>query len=223
MVRRPRKNRTGIRLASFRRGLLQWYAAYGRKFPWRKTTASLYIKILSEILLQRTRAETVAAFLPAFTIRFSSWSSIASARRGEIARHLKPIGLWRQRSKSLVKLATVLASRNGRFPRTRNEIESLPGVGQYIANAVLLFCYAEPQPLLDVNMARVLERYFGPRRLADIRYDPDLQFLALSVVRCENPVTLNWALLDLATLVCRPKRPLCAQCPVSRGCRFPPG
>jgi hypothetical protein len=59
--------------------------------------------------------------------------------------------------------------------------------GQYIANAVLLLCHGEPQPLLDVNMARVLERVFGPKKLADIRYDPYLQQLAMRIVQCKKP------------------------------------
>ena len=44
-----------------------------------------------------------------------------------------------------------------------------------VANAILLVCHEQPEPLLDSNMARVIERVFGPRKLADIRYDPYLQ------------------------------------------------
>ena len=93
-------------------------------------------------------------------------------------------------------------------------------VGQYIASAVLLFCHDQPEPLLDVNMARVLERYFGPREFADIRYDPYLQSLARKVVSCRRPAQMNWAILDLAALVCRTHSPRCGECPVAKGCRY---
>jgi A/G-specific adenine glycosylase len=155
----------------FRSKLLEWYCASGRNFTWREKRIPIYQKVIAEVLLQRSRAETIAAFYPAFITRFPSWASLASTTEEEIAEFLKPIGLWRRRASSLLKLATEMKRRNGKFPRTRGEIETLPGVGQYIANAVLMFVHGEPQPLLDVNMARVLERYFKPRTLADIRYE----------------------------------------------------
>lgn len=113
-----------------------------------------------------------------------------------------------------------MARRNGRFPRDRQEIEGLPGVGQYIANAIQLFCHGEPMPLLDVNMARVLERYFRPRQLADIRYDPYLQELSLRIVNCNDPQQMNWAILDFAGIICKVKDPKHEICPLSKGCFF---
>jgi A/G-specific adenine glycosylase len=110
--------------------------------------------------------------------------------------------------------------KNGRFPKTRDELEVLPGVGQYIANAILLFCHGEAQPLLDVNMARVLERVFGPRKLADIRYDPYLQELAFNVVQCKKARELNWAILDLAATICPARNPRCNICPLEPICNW---
>jgi A/G-specific adenine glycosylase len=130
------------------------------------------------------------------------------------------LGLWKRRSSSLLYLAREVAKRNGRFPKTREEIESLPNVGQYIANAVLLFCHGEPQPLLDSNMARVLERFFGPRKLADIRYDPYLQALAKACVEGEAPVLMNWGILDFAALVCTQRLPRHDVCTLSKYCYF---
>jgi A/G-specific adenine glycosylase len=111
-----------------------------------------------------------------------------------------------------------MSKTNGRFPEERRDIEALPGIGQYIANAVLLFCHDMPQPLLDVNMARVLERVFGPRQLADIRYDPYLQKLSEKVIKCETADELNWAILDLAATICLPRRPRCNDCPLVSMC-----
>lgn len=204
----------------FRRSLLCWFADWGRKFPWRKASASNYEHVIAEVLLQRTRAETVASFFPQFVQEFPSWKRLSSASVSRLQGCLQPIGLWRRRATSIRTLAREMAKRRGRFPKDRDEIEALPGVGQYIANSVLLFQYGEPQPLLDVNMARVIERYYGPRRLADIRYDPYLQSLSRSIVRCLDPVSVNWALLDLATLICKRDRPLCQECPVAAGCRY---
>src|SRR5205823_13691377 len=105
---------------------------------------------------------------------------------------LRPLGLWKRRAASVLALARVMNARGGQFPRERVDIEKLPGVGQYIANAICLFAMKQAEPLLDVNMARVLERCFGPRRLADIRYDPHLQEVARLIVSGAHSVHVNW-------------------------------
>lgn len=203
-----------------RRQLLPWYADHGREFPWRRRSASKYSQIVAELLLQRTRAETVASFFPQFIKDYPSWDALASASLSRLQTYLRPIGLWRRRALSMQALAAEMSRRRGRFPRNRDEIEKLPGVGQYIASSILLFCYGEPEPLIDVNMARVLERVYGPRRLADIRYDPYLQALARAVVNCEQPKEVNWATLDLAALICDIRTPRCELCPLSRLCSY---
>ncbi len=204
----------------FRARMLAWYRQHGRSFPWRKRSASNYNKIIAEVLLQRTRAETVAQFFPIFLTRYPSWSQLATADEDELIALIRPVGLWRRRSKSLISLATEIAKRNGRFPKDRQQIEALPGVGQYIANSILLLCHDSPEPLLDTNMARVLERYFGPRKLSDIRYDPYLQRLAKMVVDCPDAVVLNWAILDFAARTCSLRIPKCCQCSLASGCSF---
>ena len=204
----------------FRARMLEWYGQHGRSFPWRKRSASNYNKIIAEVLLQRTRAETVAQFFPMFLTRYPSWSQLATADEDELIDLIRPVGLWRRRSKSLISLATEMAKRNGRFPKDRQQIEALPGVGQYIANSILLLCHDSPEPLLDTNMARVLERYFGPRKLSDIRYDPYLQRLAKMVVDCPDAVVLNWAILDFAARTCLSRSPKCGQCALASECNF---
>ena len=204
----------------FQDSLLNWYRAHGRNYPWRNPSATNYIRIVCEVLLQRTRADTVARFTPSFLRKYPSWRKLASATKGQLQEDLKPIGLWRQRASSLSRFAKSMSQRNGRFPKARPEIESLPSVGQYISNAILLFCYHQPEPLLDSNMARVLERHFGPRSLADIRYDPYLQALSKKLVTCNDPISLNWAILDLAALICTKSKPNHLTCPISQTCQY---
>ena len=204
----------------FRARMLEWYMQHGRSFLWRKRSASNYNKIIAEVLLQRTRAETVAQLFPSFLARYPSWSLLATANEDELIPLIRPAGLWRRRSRTLISLATEMSKRNGRFPKCREQIEALPGVGQYIANSVMLLCHDRPQPLLDTNMARVLERYFGPRKLSDIRYDPYLQRLAKMVVDCRDAVVLNWAILDFAARSCSIRFPKCGRCPLASECRF---
>jgi A/G-specific adenine glycosylase len=204
----------------FQAAILDWYPIHGREFPWRRSRLSPYKLIVTEILLQRTRAETVASFYDEFFRHFPSWSALAQASEAAIGIHLRPIGLWRRRAIGLSRLAGALAPRRGQVPRDRSKVEELPAVGQYIANAIKLLVHGQPAPLLDGGMARLLERHFGPRQLADIRYDPYLQTLAHDIVAHANSVELNWALLDIAAVICHRKQPACRLCPVQHTCRF---
>jgi A/G-specific adenine glycosylase len=203
----------------FQHAILEWYRSNGRKFYWRNKGLSNYQLVIAEVLLQRTKAETVAAFYPSFIQEFPNWKSLANASLKKIAKHLKPIGLYTQRSVRLRNLAIEMVKRNGRLPKDRHELESIPFMGQYIANAVELVIFNQASPLVDVNMSRVLERFFGPRKLADIRYDPYLQKLSYKIVEHESAKEINWAILDFAALICRPK-PLCDVCPLRSKCCY---
>lgn len=188
------------KIKQFQKDILKWYKKHGRKFPWRNKSATNYHRIISEVLLQRTRAETIGKFFPIFIKKYPSWKKLAEASVKQLEKDLKPIGLQKQRSVRLHAFAKEMAKRNGRFPSKREDIDKIPFVGQYIGNAIEMFVFNRPRPLLDVNMARVLEKYFGKRKLADIRYDPFLQELCLSVVTSKKCKEINWAILDYSAI-----------------------
>jgi len=201
-----------------RRRLVAWYEQHGRQLPWRTPDAGVYQQVVAEVLLQRTQASTVGRFFDAFFERFRSWDDINSAPDELLESVLRPIGLWRRRAIALKALAREMVARKGHFPGSRGELETLPAVGQYVASAVLVFAQGRPEPLLDSNMARVLDRVFEPRRLVDIRYDPRLQGLARLLVRSREPARINWAILDLAASHCCPRSPRCNGCPLEVRC-----
>ena len=208
------------RIALFRNEITTWFRTNQREFPWRKPSATSYEQVISEILLKRTQAEMVARFLPSFLITYPSWEVLSSERTDMLEQRLKPLGLAATRSKALSRLATEIEERQGEFPKTRKELEKLPGVGPYVASAVLLFCFGEREPLLDTNMARILERVFGPRMLADLRFDPYLRQLSKSIVDVKDSIHVNWGIIDFAALICKRANPRCLSCPLARFCRF---
>ena len=198
----------------------EWFVLNGREFPWRKPDTTDYEKIVTEILVQRTKAETVASIYKSFFKRFSGWESMDGATIEEIQEYLKPLGIWRRRSTILKNLSHEMVKRDAVFPSCRKEIDNLPGVGQYVGNAIELFAHGRALPLLDTNMARVIERVLRPRKLADIRYDPWLQAVCKEAVSFRNPVEINWAFLDVGGALCKPKNPNCQECPLSSCCSF---
>ncbi len=201
----------------FRKKLQNWYNPNHRSFLWRESTDA-YVICVAEIFLQQTTASKVVDIIEQFTKKFSSWDAIAAASIEEIETTIHPLGLFRRRAQTLHKLANALAKRRG-LPRTRRGLESLPGIGQYIANVLLVVLQHKREPFLDVNMSRVLERFFGPREMADIRDDPYLQVLARKVVNVKDTLSANWAILDFAALVCTKRRPRCTNCPLLERCQ----
>lgn len=145
-------------IAVFQKKILSWYRISGRNFPWRNNHLGCYRKIVTEVLLQRTRAELVAVLHPEFFRVYPNWRALAQAEYSSLCQILRPFGLWRKRADVLKQLAIEMVARAGRFPRSRSDLELLPGVGPYIASSVILLCHDEVAYLLDVNMARVLER-----------------------------------------------------------------
>ena len=214
--RRIRKSK----IEFFQENILKWFEENGREFPWRKKRLTSYQKVIAEVLLQRTRAETIAKFYKSFLNKYPNWESLNKTRTKTLERVLIPIGLYRQRSVLLKKLAKEMVKLNSRLPKNKKQIEKLPFAGQYITNAILQYVYHKPAPLLDVNMARVLERFFGKRKLSDIRYDPYLQNLAWKVVNHENSKKINWGVLDFAALTCTSQNPNCCSCNLRKKCFF---
>jgi A/G-specific adenine glycosylase len=208
------------KLTRLARDLRAWAEVSGRRFPWRDEDAGTYERIAVEVLLQRTTATAVSNFYRAFFKRFPDWQSLAVAEPADLEEFLRPLGLWRRRAASILGLAKYADKTGGRFPADPALHAEIPAVGQYVSNAVLMFQHGRPAPLLDVNMARVIERFVRPRRLADIRYDPWLQAAAAWLVRGHEPSKTNWAVLDFAAVTCKAKNPACPGCPVRSRCEY---
>jgi len=220
MVARARKTPQGEHeMPWFRRRLLKWYSENGRSFWWREPERTPYEVLVAEILLQRTNASKVASFIPAFFEQYPSAESLVRAKDEALRSLLRPLGLWRAKTRTLIAAAEVLVA-SPRFPASRECLESLRGVGQYTASVMLSTFWGRPEPFLDVNMARVLRRFFDLKPAKSIRHDRNLQGLARQVVHSKNPSALNLAILDLSALLCRPK-PRCESCPLAARCGWP--
>ena len=203
------------------RRLLSWFDDYGRQLPWRHSTMEPWQVLVVEILLQQTRAERIGAFVPAFLNDFPSLRALAETDKPTLAGRLATLGLQNRRAGRLIALAGVLLARDGRIPNTKPELELLPGVGPYVAAAYMSTVLEKPEPMVDVNMARLIERLYGPRTLADIRHDPHINGIAHRLIHLAvRPKELNWAVLDLGAAHCKARSPSCRGCPLLEVCPF---
>jgi A/G-specific adenine glycosylase len=210
------------RISWLRRRLLCWFARNGRSFPWREAGRTPYEVVVAEILLQRTTAAGVARTYAGFVERFPSWVALAQSPLEELENALRPLGLWRQKALAFQQLARSIEMNGGVVPRTRKELERLRGIGPYTASAVLAIVYGRAEPLLDVNMARLLGRFLGPSSGIEVSPRRILFALALRLVRGKRHLEVNWAALDFGALVCRARSPLRARCQYARSRQLQP-
>ena len=195
--------------------LLNWYDSNARTLPWRGTRDPYRIW-LSEIMLQQTRAGTVERSYARFLERFPDVFALAAAPQDAVLKLWEGMGYY-SRARNLHAAAKCVAARGGAFPDTVEGLMELPGVGPYAARAIASIAYDLPVPALDSNQMRVLSRCFAVERV--LRTPFDLEREALSCIDRARPGDYNQALMDLGSAICTPKRPKCAQCPLSPICR----
>lgn len=211
--------------------LVAWHQEYRRDLPWRKDAGGQnapagqrdpYAVWVSEIMLQQTRAEVVAAYYERWMQRFPTVSSLASADLQEVLKRWEGLGYY-ARARNLHSAAqTIMQRHGGAFPKARDELLALPGIGDYTVGAILSIAYNIPEPLLDGNVKRVLAR------LTDLDQPIDqpavLRLLwqqARRVVEAAKPGAAgacNEAIMELGALVCTPQSPRCLLCPLQDLC-----
>jgi A/G-specific adenine glycosylase len=199
--------------------LLKWFRKHGRNYPWRRKRDPYHV-LMAEIMLQRTKADQVMPVYRSFLRKFPDPYVLADATSKEIGDVFAKLGL-RWRAKKVKKLARALIlQHNGRIPDSREKLLSLPGVGEYTADAVLCFAYGKDVAVIDANVCRVIERVFGIKSCGEARRDPQFRQIAQRLVPPKRAREFNWAIIDLAALVCTPRNPKCAECPLRKLCSF---
>lgn len=203
----------------FSKILLGWYNANQRPLPWRKTQDP-YAIWLSEIMLQQTQVATVIPYYHRFLKLFPDIKSIANAPEQDLLQAWAGLGYY-NRIRQFQKAAQKIAFKwQGRIPSTKEELQTLPGLGDYTAAAVASIAFCEPVAVVDGNVMRVLSRLFcyseDISKAAAKKY---FQEKALSLLDPKNPGDFNQAMMELGATLCTPQKPKCLLCPVQKFCK----
>jgi len=198
--------------------IIEWYHKHGRDFPWRHTKAPYRIMI-AEFMLHRTKAEQVVPVYLSFIQQYPDVKSLAMADHEEIKKVTEHLGLhWRSRH-FIVAARYVVEKLNGQYPDDYNELRKIPGVGEYIAGAILTVCFNKPAPVVDSNIARFINRFWNLGLKGEIRRKKQIVKIAGELFNLKNPGKFLFATVDFTSLICKPYNPDCFKCLLKNVCK----
>jgi len=131
--------------------------------------------------------------------------------------YIKTIGLYNSKAKNIIATCRALVSEyGGEVPRTREALESLPGVGRKTANVVLNTAFGEATIAVDTHIFRVANRTgLAPGKTPRAVEDKLLKFIAPEYVRNAH----HWLIL-LGRYVCKARVPACPTCAIADLCEY---
>lgn len=199
--------------------LLDWYHHNRRDLPWRHTRDPYHI-LVSEIMLQQTRAETVKPYYARFLTELPTVQALAEAPEDLILKLWEGLGYY-SRVRNLQKAARAVTDRHGGvIPADYDELLSLPGVGRYTAGAVGSIAYDLPVAAVDGNVLRVTARVMGDD--SDVLNDATRKRMEAAITPCvptPGAGDFNQSLIELGALICLPgSNAKCHECPLQLLC-----
>ncbi|KAF8313134.1 DNA glycosylase, partial [Clavulina sp. PMI_390] len=219
-----------------RQGLLDWFerVKHSRGMPWRgdydpslspeDQTQRAYEVLVSEIMLQQTQVATVIPYYKKWMEAFPTIQSLAEADIEAVNQRWKGLGYYSRAARLLAAAKQVVNEMNSQFPSTSAEMQKgLPGVGRYTAGAVASIVFNEHTAAVDGNVQRLFSRLLAlhaPLKGNKAKQGLEVVWNAAEELVQGVPVagSLNQALIELGSTVCKPTNPACGSCPLRNSC-----
>ncbi len=209
----------GLEDAPIGLALVEWFRQNQRPLPWR-LTYDPYAVWISEIMLQQTRMAKVIPYFERWMERFPDVQAVAEAPLDELLHAWEGLGYY-GRVRHLQRAAEkIMALYGGRIPPDEKALRDLPGIGEYTAAAIASLAFGRDVPVLDGNAERVTSRlldWAGP--VKDARTKKAFRNILHRWMPAGRAREFNQAVMELGSVICTPKRPRCASCPVAAWCR----
>jgi A/G-specific adenine glycosylase len=171
-------------------------------------------------MLQQTRVGTVIPYYERFLALFPDIVSLSNAPLDQVYKAWEGLGYY-SRARNLVNGASYCALNfGGILPDSKALLLKIPGIGAYIAAAILSMAFGKCEPSIDGNLIRVISRL----KTLDVTpgapgtYE-QIYTEALSLMAGKRPGDFNEAMMDLGATICTPRSPNCAVCPVAAICQ----
>lgn len=190
------------KIQDFYHFLIKWGVGHHRNFLWRNKPTP-YCVLIAELFLQRTNADQAEKQYRLFLGKYKSFKALDHVTSRELKKILEPLGLHK-RIKIFKKLIAVINRRyGGRIPDGYRELMGLPGIGDYTANAVLLFAHNQRRGLVDTNTIRIFSSLLKKKitreegKHSTLIRECSEYFSSLG----KDPKKSNWLLLDYGALI----------------------
>ncbi|MDC3108117.1 A/G-specific adenine glycosylase [Paracoccaceae bacterium] len=214
-----------IEMALISKIILRWYVKNGRVLPWRVSPKDLesgqtpdpYKVWVSEIMLQQTTVKTVIPYFQKFIETWGCIDKLSQANEDEVLAFWAGLGYY-ARGRNLLRCAKELRNKfDSKIPNDKKKLLSLPGIGEYTASAIRSIAFGEKEVVIDANIERVICRLFKIERPIK-QSKKNIRECASQLFPKFRSGDLAQALMDFANTICKPKKPFCAQCPISKSC-----
>jgi endonuclease III len=167
------------------------------------------------VLSAQTTDRRVNAARPAIFAAYPTPAAMAAAPRDHLELLLGPLGFFRQKTETLLKLSAALVERfDGEVPRTLEELVTLPGVGRKTANVVLGNAFDIPGITVDTHFGRLVRRLGWTEETDPVKVEHEIGALFPK----RDWTMLSHHLIWHGRRRCHAKKPACGACPVARWC-----
>jgi A/G-specific adenine glycosylase len=176
---------------------------------------------ISEIMLQQTQVATVVDYFQRWLLRFPDVAALAAADEQDVLEAWAGLGYYSRARNVLATARKVMERHGGRFPWRREDLLDLQGVGEYTAGAIASLAYNLPEPILDGNLVRVFSRLYGLDFLPDSKAGKAVYWELARTwanAHAQDVAAVNEGLMELGALICVPRNPDCARCPLTPDC-----
>ena len=201
--------------------ILNWYDLNKRTLPWRKNVSQSkkhYYTLVSEFMLQQTQVVTVIPYFNRFINKIPNLKKLSKIPDRELIKLWEGLGYY-SRVRNLKKTAKIIINKyHGKIPNNYEDLISLPGIGNYTANAILAIAFNKSYIPLDGNIERVLKRYLYLKKDKEIQKENLIEKKSIFGIS-SRASDYAQALMELGAMICKPKNPECSKCPISKNCK----
>ena len=168
-------------------------------------------------MLQQTQVTTVVPYFNNFMKYIPNIEVLAKIKEDKLLKYWQGLGYY-SRAKNLKKSAKIIVKNyNGRLPQKFEELKKLPGIGDYTASAILAIVFNRQLIPLDGNIERLLKRILNLKTDSDIKKENLHKKKKIFGVSSRSSDYVQ-ALMEIGSLLCKPKNPYCEKCPITKNC-----
>ena len=171
--------------------------------------------LVATILSAQTTDKRVNQITPILFARYPTAAAYAAADRADLEQLLQPVGFFRAKSDTLLKLGAALVERfGGDVPGRLADLVTLPGVGRKTANVVLGNAFGVPGITVDTHLGRLVRRFGWTTSLEPDRVEAEVGRLFPRTDWTQLSHNVIWH----GRRRCHARNPACGACPVARWC-----